>query len=87
MTEKRFTHNCFKCKYSKWEYHEEVPIVDYLYCKLGHKQTSYNTPFTEDFVCKDYKHSYFMMVYFGYWLWAIIVIAFIISVLGALGVI
>ncbi len=80
MTEKQFTHNCFVCKYSNWRYHYEIPIVEDLYCAKGHEKTSYNTNFDDDFVCEDYKHSYFTKHYFGMWFW-IIYFGFFIMVL------
>lgn len=73
MTKREFTHNCFICKYSDWSYHSDIdiPIVRELHCKKGHEQTSYNTNYDEDFVCEDYKHSYFTKSYFGIWFWLI----------------
>ena len=86
MTEKRFTHNCFECKHCDWKYREDVPfpIHEYVKCKLGHEQTSYNTEFTEDFICKDYQHSYFTKTYLGYWLWGFIITLFLLSVISLL---
>lgn len=68
MTEKKFTHNCFKCKHSDWEYHYEVPVIRQFWCKLGHEQTSYNTPYDQGFICQDYKRAYFND---GIWFWVI----------------
>ena len=93
MTEKQFTHNCFECKHCDWKFRDDVPfpIHEYVICKLGHDQTSYNTEFTKDFICEDYHHSYFVKTYWGYWFYGIfitlILICIIKIILTSLGVI
>lgn len=62
-----FRHDCFVCKHSVWNYYYEVPVVQNLSCSIGHRKTSYNTPYNKEFVCEDYQHSYFVKSYYGMW--------------------
>lgn len=80
-----FRHDCFVCKHSVWNYYHDVPIVENLSCSLGNEKTSWNTSCKEEFICKDYQHSYFAKSYYGMWwyiFWfSLLVVLFIIKVI------